>query len=230
MHPLVQIIVGVIIADFFIAFFHWLEDTYFSYCMNIPIIGKIAKENEMHHYFPRDIVSSSYLNNMSVTMPLSLAILLVIYAVFPRHVLKYKFLYGAMFIFGSIANILHRFNHMRDCECPWFIKLLYTCHILVDHAHHKQHHDDPSMKYGVVLPITNVILDTTHFWRGLELVIGAITGIKAKTKPPYKEYVDAVKYTQYHHDAKHNVCPKRLDQLELGVLQENLSRYYSCPL
>jgi hypothetical protein len=229
MNAFIQIIIGIVIADFFIAFFHWLEDMYFSYCTTIPIISKISKENEMHHYFPRDIVSTSWFDNMTMTMPLSLVCLLVLYAAFPKHFMRYKYMYATMFVLGSISNVLHRFTHMRDCELPSIIKVLYKCRILVDHKHHKQHHEDPSLKYGVVLPITNIILDSMYVWRGIEWIIYAFTGIKATRKLPYQEYVEAVRPTPYHADAKNNPCPDPLNPDQFRELQSNLQRFYACP-
>ena len=40
-----QILIGLFIADLFTAFFHWFEDTYLEYCINIPILSQIAKDN-----------------------------------------------------------------------------------------------------------------------------------------------------------------------------------------
>lgn len=229
MHFVIQIIFGLLLADFMIAFFHWFEDTYFSYCMKIPIISTIAKENEMHHYFPRDIVSYSYLENMSVTFPLSILILIIIFAIFPSFVLKYKFVFITFCLIGSIANIFHRYSHMRDCECPPCILFLHRIGILVGQEHHKKHHENPEYRYGVVFQFTNFLYDNVGFWRAMEYIIYLLFGLKASTKPPYKDYVENVKYTEHHNESKQK-CPRVVSIDEINYLKQNLDTYYSCPL
>lgn len=228
MHPLIQILIGIFIADYFIAFFHWFEDTYFSYCMKIPIISAIAKDNEMHHYYPRDIVSYSYFENMSVTLPLSICICIIIFAISPSFFCAYKYMIIAFFILGSVSNIFHKFTHMRDCECPSIIKALQNMGVLIKSSHHKKHHDQPSHKYGVIFPFTNYILDTIGAWRALEAMIFLMFGIKATVKLPYSDYVDAVKYTSYHENSVKNPCPSKLTYEQLEDLKQHLGNFYRC--
>ena len=57
MNIYIQIILGFILADFVAGIFHWYEDTYF--CINIPLLRNIAKNNELHHYFPRSIIQKN---------------------------------------------------------------------------------------------------------------------------------------------------------------------------
>lgn len=227
MHPFIQVALGVFIADFVIALFHWIEDVYFSYCMNIPIISSIAKANEFHHYFPRDIVVSSYLDNVSVTLPLSICIIIIIIAISSSFVYNYKYMFLTIFIMTSVANIFHRFTHMRDCECPSIILALHKTGILVGHPHHKQHHENPNQKYGVIFPFTNYIYDSIGLWRALEAIIFISTGIKTTGKLPYTDYVDEIQYTAHHENAG-NSCPSRITQEQLEDLKNILNNYYKC--
>ena len=55
----IQIILGFILADFITGIVHWFEDTYLVYCINIPFINEISKNNELHHYFPRSMLGYS---------------------------------------------------------------------------------------------------------------------------------------------------------------------------
>ena len=42
-----QICIGLIAADIFSGFFHWIEDNYLDdYCSNIPVISSVIKDNE----------------------------------------------------------------------------------------------------------------------------------------------------------------------------------------
>jgi hypothetical protein len=227
MKPFFQIIIGILIADFVIAIFHWIEDSYFSYCMNIPILGTIARDNEMHHYFPRDIIAYSYIKNMSVTLPISICIIVILFAISPTFVYKYKYLFITFFILGSISNILHKFAHMRECEYPILILPLYKYGLLVNHDHHKVHHEDPSRRYGVVLPFTNYILDFIGFWTGLESLIWLITGVKSHPILGYREFATGVNFTKFHENAKLS-CPTKITLEDIEFLKKNLNTYYKC--
>ena len=57
---MIQIILGIFVADLAAGFSHWIEDSYLNYCTSIPFLSVIAKENEMHHYFPRAMLHESY--------------------------------------------------------------------------------------------------------------------------------------------------------------------------
>jgi hypothetical protein len=88
----IQIIIGLIITDFIVGFFHWIEDTYFCYNASNPLIRYIAQDNELHHYYPRDILSYSYLENLIVTLPLTIIILSFIFIINKDFFMKYKYL------------------------------------------------------------------------------------------------------------------------------------------
>jgi ubiquitin-conjugating enzyme E2 variant len=63
MNIFLQFIIGLFIADFLSGFFHWFEDNYFDYNNSLPILSKIAKDNELHHYYPRGITHEPYINH-----------------------------------------------------------------------------------------------------------------------------------------------------------------------
>ena len=56
---ILQIILGYILADIFTGSFHWFEDTYLDYCINMKFFSTVSKENELHHYFPRAMLALS---------------------------------------------------------------------------------------------------------------------------------------------------------------------------
>jgi energy-converting hydrogenase Eha subunit G len=112
MNIILQIVIGYILADLAAGIFHWFEDSYLDYCIDIPIISDIAKDNEMHHYFPRSIVSYTYLENMYVTFPSTIILLLILYSV-NKSLFKYGYLIGSFAFFSITSNLIHRFAHMR---------------------------------------------------------------------------------------------------------------------
>lgn len=222
-----ELVLGLVIADVLIAFFHWIEDAYFSFCMTIPVLSTIAKDNSLHHYFPRDIVAYSYLENMTVTFPMAVLLLLVAFASMPAVVMKYKYMFGTIFVVASIANIFHRFAHMRDCELPMFINMLQGAGVLVGHDHHKLHHETSNSKYGVIMPITNYVLDGIGLWRCLELSISFVSGIRSEHTMTYEDYVNRLQRTRLH-DETLLKCPPRPHKAELEPLKSRLDEHYAC--
>lgn len=189
---IVQILLGIVIADVLIATFHWLNDTYLPYCNNIPFVSMIAKDNELHHYYPQDILGYSFMKNISVTLPITVVILAFVAVLAPSFTIKYKYFIGTLFVIGVMAQELHKYNH----------KFL--------HEHHRLHHEAPDTRYGVVLPITNHVLDGIGFWRFLEYLVQATTGIAPSRKPPYSEYANL------------------RDTEDINILRQNLANIYAC--
>lgn len=114
-----QIILGFFIADFVSGLFHWFEDTYLDYCLNIPFIGDISKHNELHHYFPRSMLVYSTLETVSTTLPFIIVIIfcfVIYYKFFNKKIANYFYILFSFFFFISISNLIHKYSHMRDCE------------------------------------------------------------------------------------------------------------------
>jgi len=78
---ILQIIIGFFLADFLSGLFHWIEDTYLDYCINIPILKDISKGNEMHHYFPRAILAYSYVEHVINSSILAFIVIFVIFLI-----------------------------------------------------------------------------------------------------------------------------------------------------
>ena len=89
-HIILQIIIGFALADILTGAGHWFEDTYLDYCIDTPIIGSISKDNELHHYFPRSIIAYSYLDNISIALPVTILLLFILYFI-NKKVFDYKY-------------------------------------------------------------------------------------------------------------------------------------------
>jgi hypothetical protein len=220
-----QILVGFIVADILSGLFHWFEDTYLDYCINIPIIGAISKDNELHHYFPRSILARSYSENIETSLPLALTILLLIYFLNKKLFLKYIYFFISLGFFGGMANLIHRFSHMRDCENNSFIRFLQKTGLLCSHEHHSLHHNLVNQKYCVITEYNNYVLDSIHFWSGLENVIYFFTNIKPNRKLSYNEYYKI--HTHMHTNAKLE-CPDTPNKQDVQELMEKLKQYNNC--
>ncbi len=220
---ILQIIIGFLLTDFFIGFFHWIEDTYFCYNSSNPIIRYIAQDNELHHYYPRDIVVSSYLENMTVTGPLSILIILVTYLINKKLVLEWKYIFIIFLLFGSTANIFHRFLHMRKCEKPLIINFLQDNYIFSNSEQHKEHHKKANDNYCVLFYFTNVILQAINFWYILEQLVYYTTGLERR-KP--KQFDDYKHIHNFFHKISQDDCPRTLTKGELQILKNHLKRKF----
>lgn len=222
---ILQIILGFLLADLFAGGVHWFEDCYLDYCIDIPILTNIAKDNEMHHYFPRSIISYSYLENMTYTLPFFIMLLCILYLFTPSILVKYPYFIATTFFFSIIANIIHRFSHMRDCENNVCVKMLQKCGIFCSHSHHSLHHTLIKEKYCVITEYNNYILDTILFWRGLEYIIYLTTGLSPTRKQSYDDYVSIQNHM--HENAKIE-CPDKPTSEDIKELHEKLKEYKKC--
>lgn len=220
-----QVIIGFLLADIITGSFHWFEDTYLDYCVDLPFIGDIAKDNELHHYFPRSMLAYSYYDNVTVSLPAIIIMLIIIYLVDKSLFVKYPYLIATFSLVACVANIIHKFSHMRDCEKSWGLNLLQKSGILASGEHHKLHHKLSTEKYCVITEFNNFYLDRLYFWRGLESIIYALTGIKPNRKMGYDEYREIHNYM--HENAKLE-CPDKPTMRDVEILIEKLREYKAC--
>jgi hypothetical protein len=220
-----QIILGIFLADVFGGAAHWFEDTYIHYCTTIPFFSEIAKHNELHHYFPRAMLEGSYYMNIESTIVFAIILFIILYVLFPSTFPKYPIFYIVFFVFLCLVNLFHRFAHQRDCETNFIILKLQKLGILCSHEHHRLHHVmQPDGKYCTIVPATNYLLDTFYFWRILELII-SIFGVKPDRKPVYNHYESIQNYM--HENAKKE-CPKRPTENDVNILLKNLENHIKC--
>lgn len=221
---IIQIIIGLIVTDLIVGFFHWIEDTYFCYNDSNPIIRYIAQDNELHHYYPRDILVYSYLDNLTVCLPIVIIILICIFIINKDFLIKYKYGILVFFIFGSLSNIFHKFLHMRRCEKSILLNFLQDNYILSNSEQHKDHHENSNNNYCVILYFNNVILKYIKFWYILELILYDLFGLKRRELKNFNTY------TNIHHelhDLLNEECPRNLTKSELQILKDNLKMSYT---
>ena len=219
----IQVIIGLIITDFIVGFLHWIEDTYFCYNASNPLIRYIAQDNELHHYYPRDILSYSYLENLTVVLPSAIIILMTIFIINKDFFLKYKYGMLVFFIFGSLSNIFHKFLHMRRCEKSTLLNFLQDYCILSNSDQHKDHHEQSDDNYCVILYFNNVILKYIKFWYILEQILYNLFGLKRREVKSFNTFK---KIHNIFHKISKKDCPRVLTKSELEILKNHLKRIY----
>lgn len=217
-----QVIIGFLIADLFTGTFHWFEDTYLDYCLDIHFFGEIAKENEMHHYFPRSIIAYGLWDNIkqSLIAFMFIYILIVFICRIKPNVMLYSFLFFSLF-----ANTIHKYTHYRECETYDWFKVIQSSGLICSHAHHRDHHINVNEKYCVITEYNNYLLDSIGYWRGLEFVIYKLTGISPIRKPSPTEYSEI--QTDLHTNAKLE-CPDKPTIEDVEMLKLKLKEWKQC--
>jgi hypothetical protein len=221
----IQIVLGLIIADILCGFLHWFEDNYIDYCVDIPILNDIARHNEMHHYFPRSMFVYTNIEHAKYTLPMAIGFILFLYIVDRSLFVKYPYFLLSLFFFLSISNILHSIVHRRDCENNCFFLALQKVGLLCSHDHHSIHHTVGKQKYCVMLTINNYILDGIYFWNGLEYLIYLITNKKTNEKLNYDDY--SMIHNHMHENAKIE-CPDKPTKKDIDELFKKLDEYKKC--
>jgi hypothetical protein len=225
---IIQIFLGIIAADILSGFFHWIEDNYLDdYCSEIPFVSSIIKDNELHHYYPRGVLAYDYIEHLTLTLPTTILILLVIFYNYPKLFYKYILFFIVFGFFSSTAAIIHRISHMRDCELSFPIKILQKFAIISSHEHHKVHHEISDSRYCSVTGLTNYVLDYIKFWRFPEAIIFLLTGITPKRRPVYNDYSEI--HNELHTNAK-KPCPDKPNLNDIDHLFKVLDKYKMCDI
>lgn len=125
-----------------------------------------------------------------------------------------------------MANIIHSWSHMRKCELHPLVVFLKDHGVLVSHEQHRLHHQTRNTRYCVITPITNVILDSICFWKGLEKIVYMCTGVQ----PSHVIYCDFESiHTPLHKNADLCECPKKPSITDVQKMQKILQQYHKCP-
>lgn len=216
MHPVAQILAGALVADFAAAFFHFWEDTYLPYTKKHGVFPAIARDNELHHALPYSMTTQPVTSNLKVTTPLSLIIAGLIVLLAPAFAARYSVFLVSMVVVGAMANVFHRWQHERECHRPKLVTLLQETGVLVGREQHKEHHDYPSRRYGVILGFTNYIYDGLGVWD----FIRAVVPLRQYPKPGVKEYAHFV--PQSIHQELQKECPRKLTPSEVDGVRNAL--------
>ena len=178
---------AIVLADFLTAAAHWFEDTYLPWTDTPGILGDIARDNEMHHAVPFTITSVGWWANVKVSIGLLAVAGVALGIVAPRFAVRHARFLAVLAVAMGASNLLHRFQHERDCTRPAVVTLLQHAGILCDRNQHVAHHADPTGRYSVLLGFTNVVYDGLGVWRALEVVL-RVAGMRPVRKPEASAY------------------------------------------
>lgn len=217
MHPAVQVGVGALVADFAAAFFHFWEDTYMPYDDRDGVFPSISRDNELHHALPYSMTTLPIVSHLNVTLPLSLLIAAVVVLAAPRFSRRHWVLLVTMVIVGAMSNVFHRWQHERDCHRPALVTALQRAGLLVGREQHREHHDDPSKRYGVILGFTNYMYDL-----GVWDILRAVIPLRQYPKPGVHAYADFV--PAQIQDELRKDCPRKLSTTDVDGVKEALRR------
>jgi hypothetical protein len=197
---ILQFVIALLAVDFAAATFHWFEDNYLYYDFPFPFLDEISKANEMHHFMPRVITYYSFTESVYVPIIISAFSLIVIHLITSFKMNKYPIFYATAFVLGSIGNVIHKCQHQRECERPWFITMLYKYKILISREKHMAHHAGESNtefyqrsnNYGLIFEMPNNIYDALDIWSTLEKLIAmfGITKCNQRNEYPYRDTFD----------------------------------------
>lgn len=176
---LIKFFFTVALADFISGLVHWLEDAYAH--PDMPLLGKIAADNLRHHSRPREFLGKSWWESSS---DLVLIGLVVILASLTSHNFS-----GWVLLLVALtvnANQIHKWAHQGPRENPALVTWLQQKKILQTAREHAKHHSgEKNTHYCVITNFLNPVLEKAGFWKGIEMVIESIAGIKRRSDAEY---------------------------------------------
>lgn len=213
------VVVGAVLGDVLAATFHWFEDNYLPACSSWPGLSAIAKDNEMHHFFPRTITEYPFARNVAYSSALAgLAV-----AVYRLSGLGWDAVVLPMLATAAMANGFHKWSHLRDCEVNALLRFLRNRGILCGHEYHAAHHADSSTRYNTVFPATEFLSNPLH--RFFEAAILGTFGVAPERISSHTDRADM--WSSYQWTSHYSPCPSPVPQGEARVAAGKL--FGACP-
>jgi len=158
-------------VDFISGIIHWSEDRYGS--ESTPLVGGAIHKNILHHHRPRHITRISLWEAMGTTAFIALGIFCV-----GTLLGFFGWQLALLSLMGMNVNTVHRWAHSTPKELAWPIRTLHRLRIIQTPQHHAIHHGLPrDTHYCAFTNWMNPVLEKIRFWRGVEWVIAALTGV-----------------------------------------------------
>jgi ubiquitin-conjugating enzyme E2 variant len=173
-HPL-QAIGVILAADFTAGLIHWIEDAYIR--EDTPLVGRlIGVPNTIHHHLPRRMTRNTWWqSNWDLLLVMGLLVgATAMLGCLTWHVWLFAFVAGN-------ANEVHKWSHRTRRENGRLISWLQDMRILQTPHHHAIHHTNPKeVNYCPITNALNPVLDTLHFWEGLEWLLARVFSLKRR--------------------------------------------------
>jgi len=176
---------GFVAADFTSGVVHWLADTWGS--PDLPIVGRaLIRPFREHHLDPKAITRHDFVetngNNCFICIPP-----VVLTAAFVSFG-DWKGVFAGVLVFSLFlwifcTNQFHKWSHSDDP--PAFVVLLQRLCLVLQRDHHAVHHTAPfDTYYCITVGWLNEPLHRIGFFRGLERIISAATGLATSAPSP----------------------------------------------
>ena len=170
----IKVVVTWLVVDWISGVVHWFEDSYGH--PSIPFVGeRITKPNLRHHFRPRAFVDNSWYSSSELLLFSCVAALLVAWLIgrlSPMVVLAA--------VLGANANQVHKWSHRSSAENGVLVVAAQRLRVIQSPRHHQRHHADGNdSHYCVLTDFLNPVLDSCHFWRGLERIV-AVVGLEKR--------------------------------------------------
>jgi ubiquitin-conjugating enzyme E2 variant len=173
-----QILLGILLADFLSGVIHWIQDRYATPLW--PVVGKAVEDAHDHHVLPFQFLEKTLMQRNGVTMALVATIGAVI-----GIICGYSHIWAAALITGFFANEIHATTH-RGNRVPSWVKGLRFVGLIQSPAHHARHHAREDRSYCVITSWLNPALDHIKFWQGLEWILFVLAVWPKPETPPQR--------------------------------------------
>ncbi len=178
---LAAFMVGFIAADMVSGMVHWLADTWGR--TDMPVIGKaLLRPFREHHVDEKAMTHHDYVETNGANCMISIPTALIAMAI-PMHHDGWVGLFAvvsltSMIFWVMMTNQFHKWAHMDDGRSPWLVTQLQRLHLILPPAHHHLHHTAPYDKYYCITTgWLNWPLTKLGFFKGLERLVTATTGV-----------------------------------------------------
>lgn len=169
---MIKILAAWMLADFLSGVVHWWEDRYLKTTRE-GILGRIARDNELHHQRPRAMLANPVWDNMEQSAVLAWAVALI--------ALPFSPLLALAFFFLGFGNAAHRYTHEMPRKIPPPIRALQRVGLFSSaRTHHRHHYDKGQVtqknlahtNFCVMSDWLNPVLDRLGFWRQMNRIFG----------------------------------------------------------
>ncbi len=172
---------GLLGADFVSGLVHWFFDTWGS--VDTPVVGQLAiRTFREHHVDARAMTRHGFVetNGHNITLslvPATVGIVALRHPSLPSTLLGMSAFFMALCV--SMTSQIHKWAHMQ--EPPRLVRKLQDAGLIIGARHHNRHHLKPhDSHYCITVGWMNAPLEFVHFFRGLERIITALTGARAR--------------------------------------------------
>ena len=171
--------VGYIAADLVSGLVHWLADTWGA--TDMPVIGKaLLRPFREHHVDEKAMTHHDYIETNGANCMISLpGIALSLWCNWDTKLgLFFGMFWAGVMLFIMMTNQFHKWAHLDADKLTPTVAFFQNTRLILSPKHHQIHHTAPfSSYYGITHGWLNWPLKKIGFFRGLEWMVTATTGI-----------------------------------------------------